>query len=164
MKTGRIGILITLLTVLLLSVSGCVTIPREKQVTVFADVSLKTVLDSTASALKKEDGLTLRIRYDRTDVLKKDIDAGARADLLLLGGKSETPRGSYTFGSPAVRALMSARKVDNYANIAVGSDGNAYSVAKLLSSKNYASAQVVVDFLLSKKGVYLLQANGFTME
>ncbi|MFT8889373.1 MAG: substrate-binding domain-containing protein [Ethanoligenens sp.] len=164
MKSWCRWVLYTLLAALALSVTGCVAIKREKQVTVFADTSLKSVLNSAATALQKEDGLTLHIRYADTDTLERAVDTGARVDLLVLGGKSATPRGSYTFGSPAVRALMASRKVDNYANIAVGADGNAYSIAKPLSSKNYASAQTVVDFLLSKKGVHLLEANGFTLE
>lgn len=162
MKIRRIGILITLLAVWILSASGCVSIPTQKQVTVFADTSLKPVLDSAASTLQKQDNLTLHIRYGSTDALKKAIDSGIKADLLVLGGKSDTPNGSYTFGSPAVRALMSTHKVDNYINIAADSNGNAYSAAKLLSSKNYAAAQIVVDFLRSKQGVSVLTENAFT--
>lgn len=162
MKIGRIGICITLLAVWILSASGCVSIPTQKQVSVFADASLTPVLDSAASTLQKQDGLTLHIRYGSTDALKKAIDSGAKADLLVLGGHSETPNGSYTFGSPAVRDLMSTHKVDNYINIAVDPDGNAYSAAKLLSSKNYAAAQIVVSFLRSKQGVGSLFENGFT--
>lgn len=164
MKKGRIGAIAALLTLWLFTASGCVSIHMEKQVIVFADASLKPVMSSTATALKKENGLTLNIRYGSTDALKQAVDGGTPADLLVLGGKSATPKGSYTFGSPAVRALMSVHKVDNYENIAVGADGSAYSIAKPLSSKNYASAQVVVDFLLSKKGIRLLKANGFTLE
>lgn len=161
MKIRRIGILITLLAVWMLSASGCVSIPTQKQVTVFADTSLKPVLDSAASTLQKQHNLTLHIRYGSTDALKKAVDSGAKTDLLVLGGKSDTPPGSYTFGSPAIRTLMSAHKVDNYANIAIDADGNAYAVAKLLTSKNYAAAQIVVDFLQSKQGSLLLTENGF---
>ncbi len=164
MKACRIGLLFLLLAVWMLSVTGCVSIHRGKQVTVFADTSLRPVLNATAAELQKEDGLTLHIRYDGTAALQAAVDAGARVDLLALGGGSASPRGSYTFGSNAVRNLMSAHKVDNYVNIAVGTDGSAYSVAKPLASKNYAAAQTVVDFLLSKKGVHLLEQNGFVME
>lgn len=164
MRTARIGLLFALLAAWMLAATGCVSIHREKQVTVFADTSLKPVLDATAAELQKEDGLTLHIRYDGTAALQAAVDAGARTDLLALGGVSASPRGSYPFGSNAVRALMSAHKVDNYVNIAVGADGSAYSVTKPLSSKNYAAAQMVVDFLLSKKGVHLLEQSGFVME
>lgn len=162
MKPSRKFAFFLLLAVWVSSAAGCVSIPQKKQVTIFADTALSSVLNTTAIALKKQDGLSMHIRYGKTDELKQAVDTGAHADLLVLGGKSETGQGSYTFGSPAVRALMQTHKVDNYANVAIGTDGSAYSIAKPLASKNFAAAQTVVDFLLSENGVRLLEANGFS--
>lgn len=141
--------------------AGCVSIRKNSRATVFADRSLAPALDAAASELERADGVALTIRYGDSDVLTREIEDGQTADLLVLGGVSETPRGSYTFCAPGVRTLMDARKVDNYLNVATGTDGKVYSAAKTLASKNYAAAQVAVDFILSKQGRELFAENGF---
>lgn len=147
----------------LCAAAGCVRVPQRRTATVLADTALQTALQALSPAIEQKTGVAVTFVFADTDTLAADVRGGHGGDLAALAGISDTPQGSYTYGAPAALTLMQEHLADNYANLTMDGDGRVYTLIKPLTSKNYAAAQAVADYLISKEGRDALSTYGFTI-
>ncbi|HCC00364.1 MAG TPA: hypothetical protein DEP42_03985 [Ruminococcaceae bacterium] len=163
MKIKRICAVAVAIGACVISMTGCVNFKRAKKITVYADMNLAPIVMADATQIEQRFGTQVQMRFGTTDALKQAVENGDTPDVIILGGKTTERKGSYLYGSPALRELMSKKKVDNYVSIAADNEGNVYSAGKSLSSRNYVSGQDVINYFYSTPGRSLIKRSGFTL-
>ena len=145
MRNVRFAVLATVLGLAVL-LSGCAGFGRNgsgrkaaDSLTVYADSELHDRLQVIAADFSRTTGVAVHIQYGESDQLARQVEGGARADLLILSGE------------PPMKDLYKQKWIDNYLLFVFEDNAQKiYSAAKPMDSVKYRDAQRLADAVLAQ--------------